>query len=42
MICRKYSFHKLTPFLQENNVLDDADSDKVIFFEEIHLFLQLN
>jgi hypothetical protein len=42
LICRKYSFQKLTQFSQGNNVLDSPPSNIHGFFGEIHVVLQLN
>jgi hypothetical protein len=38
MICRKYSFQKLTQFSQGNNILDPAALTQMFFFGEIHVF----
>jgi hypothetical protein len=40
--CRKYSFQKLTQLSQGNSVLDAHASNLIIFFLEIHAFLQLS
>jgi hypothetical protein len=37
----KYSFQNLTQFPKRNDVLHVAASSKMIFFGEIHVFLQL-
>jgi hypothetical protein len=37
--CRKYSFQKLTPFSQGNNVLEAAAYNKMVFFGKIHVCL---
>jgi hypothetical protein len=35
-------FEKLTEFSMGNNVPDAPDSNKMVFFQEIHVFLQLS
>jgi hypothetical protein len=35
MICRKYSFQKLTQFSQENNVLDAELLTKMVLYQKI-------
>jgi hypothetical protein len=42
LICRKYSFQKLTQWSQGNNVLDATDSNIDVFFGELYVFLQLS
>jgi hypothetical protein len=40
--CRKYSFHKLPPFSQGNNMLYTAASNIDGLLGEIHVFLPLS
>jgi hypothetical protein len=42
MICRKYYVKKLTQFSKGRNVLDAPALTHIVFFREIHVFLQLD
>jgi hypothetical protein len=39
LICRMYSFQKLTQFSQGNNVLDAPAPKQMVFFLDLHVFL---
>jgi hypothetical protein len=41
LICKKYSYKKLTQFSQGNNMPNAAAPNIIVFFGEIQVFLQL-